>query len=123
MKIYRILNVLIAFIWLVNGIYCKVLNFVPRHQEIVGEILGDPHSRLFTVLIGIGETLMAIWVFSRYRSRYSAILQIILVGVMNILEFMLVPDLLLWGRWNAFFALLFMLLIYINEFQIKSKNA
>jgi hypothetical protein len=35
---------------------------------------------------------------------------------MNVLEFILVPDLLLWGRVNILFALVFMVIIYYNEF-------
>ena len=35
---------------------------------------------------------------------------------MNILEFILVPDLLLFGRFNAAFATVFILVVYANEF-------
>ncbi|EMS33047.1 hypothetical protein C943_00324 [Mariniradius saccharolyticus AK6] len=43
-----------------------------------------------------------------------------LVAIMNILEFVLVPDLLLWGRYNALFALLFIGLVYYNEFVLNN---
>jgi hypothetical protein len=92
------------------------LNLVPRHQQIVARIIGDSHSGLFTRLIGIGETVMAIWVFSGWRSRLNAITQMVIIAAMNTLEFFLAPDLLLWGRFNALFAFLFILLIYYNEF-------
>ncbi|WP_420459075.1 hypothetical protein [Neolewinella sp.] len=39
----------LALIWLTNGLYCKVLNLVPRHQEIVAAILGPAHARELTV--------------------------------------------------------------------------
>jgi hypothetical protein len=29
---YQLLNYLIAAVWLVNGLFCKVLNLVPRHD-------------------------------------------------------------------------------------------
>jgi len=64
---------------------------------------------------------MAIWILSGFRPRLSAILQILTIGTMNILEFVLAPDLLLWGRANAFFALLFIILIYYNEFSLNKK--
>lgn len=111
----------IATIWLANGLFCKVLNFVPRHQQIVTNILGDEYSRILTILIGVSEIAMAVWVISKFKSRLNAITQIVVVGVMNILEFMLVPDLLLWGKWNAFFAILFIGLVYYNEFFLYPK--
>ncbi len=36
----QILNYLIAAVWIANGLFCKVLNLVPRHQEIVARIIG-----------------------------------------------------------------------------------
>ena len=85
--IHRILTILIASIWLINGLICKVLNLVPRHQLIVAEILGQEHSRLFTLLIGLSEIIMAIWIMSRYQRKVNAIFQILIVATMNLLEF------------------------------------
>lgn len=112
---------LMALVWLINGLYCKVLNGVPRHQLIVGEILGVQHAATFTLLIGIAEIVMAIWIWSRWRSRLNASLQILVVLCMNILEFILVPHLLLWGRWNILFAILFVSLVYYQVF-VLNKN-
>jgi hypothetical protein len=39
---------------------------------------------------------MAIWVIMDWQRRLNAFTQIGLVAIMNILEFILVPDLLLW---------------------------
>jgi hypothetical protein len=64
---------------------------------------------------------MAIWILSGFKSRFCAVTQIVVVATMNTLEFMLVPDLLLWGRLNSVFALLFIVLIYYNEFQLNKK--
>lgn len=108
----------IASIWFINGFFCKLLNIVPRHREIVGNILGNEYAILFTKLIGIAEIVMAIWILSKYRSRLNATLQIFIIATMNILEFILVPDLLLWGRFNALFALLFIIVIYFYEFKL-----
>ncbi|SFM84461.1 DoxX-like family protein [Chitinophaga sp. YR627] len=114
---HKALTYLIALVWLINGLLCKVLHLVPRHQEIVARILGVKYAGPLTMLIGLSEIAMAIWIVSGFKSKLNAILQIIIVGTMNILEFMLVPDLLLWGRLNAVFAALFMLLIYYTEFK------
>ena len=88
----------IALVWLVNGLYAKVLNLVPRHQEIVAALLGADYARELTVLIGLSEIVMACWIVSGYRPRLAAVLQIAVVGLMNLLETLLVPELLLWGR-------------------------
>jgi len=118
----KILNYLIASVWLINGLVCKVLNLVPRHEQIVAEILGIDFSRTFTVLIGLSEIVMAIWIVSGYKSRLNSLVQIAVIAVMNTLEFILVPDLLLWGKFNALFAFIFVALIYFNEFHIKKVN-
>lgn len=120
-QINRILNYFIAAVWLANGLFCKVLNLVPRHQEIVGRILGDEYAFLLTTIIGFLEIAMAVWILSRFKTKLNAITQIVIIATMNTLEFMLVPDLLLWGKLNSFFALLFILVIYYNEFSLNKK--
>ena len=120
-NIHHILTLLIAVVWLANGLFCKVLNLVPRHEQIVAAILGEEFSRPLTILIGISEIFMAVWVLSKYQSKLNAITQMVIVATMNVLEFILVPDLLLWGRFNAVFALLFIGLVYYNEFVLKKK--
>ena len=118
-NLHTALTVLIAAVWLVNGLVCKVLDVVPRHEAIVASILGDDYSRPLTVLIGLAEIVMAVWILSGYRTRLNAIGQITVVTTMNILEFILVPDLLLWGRINMVFALIFIGVVYYNEFVLK----
>ncbi|GAB0157059.1 hypothetical protein CHRYSEOSP005_23280 [Chryseobacterium sp. Alg-005] len=120
--IHTLLNYFIAAVWILNGLYCKVFNFVPRHQEIVARIVNEDHSRTLTVMIGLSEMVMAIWIVTGIKSRLNAVTQIIVITVMNILEFILVPDLLLWSKFNALFAFLFILLIYYNEFYIQPKT-
>jgi hypothetical protein len=110
------LTILIATVWFVNGFVCKVLDLVPRHREIVGRILGDSYARSLTPIIGGLEILMAIWVVTRIRSRLCAVVQIVVVMTMNILEFFLTPDLLLFGRLNILIAIGFVAVIYYNEF-------
>lgn len=121
-KMHQILNVLFALVWFINGFICKVLNLVPRHQEIVAGIIGNEHSRTFTLLIGLAELIMAVWILSGKWSRINAITQIVVIAGMNTLEFILIPGLLLWGRFNALFAFLFVILIYYNEFHLNRKE-
>jgi hypothetical protein len=119
MNARKAITTMIFIVWLANGLFCKVLNLVPRHQQIVARILGEDYSRPLTVIIGIAEIAMAVWVLTRFQSRLNAITQIMVVAAMNILEYFLVPDLLLWGKFNSVFALLFIGLIYYNEFVLK----
>ncbi|MCR9064029.1 MAG: DoxX-like family protein [Cytophagales bacterium] len=120
-NLYLALNLLISVVWLANGLFCKVLNLVPRHEQIVARILGEEYSRPLTILIGLSEVVMSVWVFSKFKSKLNAITQILVVALMNTLEFILVPDLLLWGRLNFLFALLFIGLVNYNEFVLNKK--
>jgi uncharacterized membrane protein YphA (DoxX/SURF4 family) len=121
-RIYKILTYCIATVWIVNGLFCKVINLVPRHEQIVARILGDDHSRLLTILIGLSEIIMAVWILSAYKTRLNTIVQITVVATMNTLEFILVPDLLLWGKLNSLFASIFILVVYFNEFYLNNKQ-
>lgn len=119
--VYQVLVGLIASVWLINGLFCKVLEMVPRHQQIVSGILGEQYSGLITKLIGVAETAFACWVVSCYRPRLAALLQIIIITGMNVLEFFLVPELLLWGRTNLLFAMMLVLLIVYTEFVLRPR--
>ncbi|HOY17871.1 MAG TPA: DoxX-like family protein [Haliscomenobacter sp.] len=121
-RIHTILTYCIAMVWMANGLFCKVLNLVPRHEQIVARILGETYARPLTLTIGLAEIGMAIWVLSRIKPRLNAVLQMAVVAIMNTLEFFMVPDLLLWGKLNAFFAFLFVLLIYYHEFHLYKKS-
>lgn len=120
-NIHHLINYFIATVWLINGLFCKVLNIVPRHEQIVSRILSAEHSRILTVLIGSSEIIMAAWILSGVKSKLNAISQMIIVASMNIIEFIAVPDLLLWGQFNSLFAFLFILIIYFNEFHFNQK--
>lgn len=120
-NLYKTLSLLISIVWLVNGLFCKVLNLVPRHEQIVARVLGDDYSRVLTLLIGFAEIVMAIWVLTKFKSKINATTQIVLVIAMNIIEFILAPDLLLWGRLNIAFALIFVGIVYYNEFVLSKQ--
>lgn len=116
----KVLVLCFSLVWLINGLFCKVLNLVPRHQQIVAEILGETYARPLTIAIGISEVFMAIWIISRKYSRLSAIAQILLIVSMNIMEFVLAAHLLLWGRLNIVVACCLAALIYYQEFVLQA---
>lgn len=119
----RILCYVVAAVWVGNGLFCKVLNLVPRHEQIVARILGNSYSKPLNVAIGFAEIGMAIWILSGIKARLNTVLQILIVATMNVLEFFLTPDLLLWGKFNSIFACLFILVLYFNEFHLKNVSS
>jgi DoxX-like family len=119
---HKLLTYCIATVWIANGLFCKALNLVPRHEEIVARILGDAYSRPLTILIGLSELVMAAWILSGYKKKLNAIAQIAIVATMNTIEFLLAPDLLLWGKLNAAFASVFILVVYINTFHFDKRT-
>ena len=106
----------IALVWLANGLLAKILGLVPRHEEIVGQILGPSYARELTIAIGVGEVLLAGWILFGKYPKLTAIVQIVIIMTMNTLEAILAPELLLWGKLNFLFALLFCGLIYFDAF-------
>lgn len=115
-KIHEILTFLIALVWFINGLFAKVLGFVPRHEQIVARFFGADFAGIIVKSIGFGEILLSVWILSRVFSRLNAIVQITLVAAMNFLEFFFARDILLWGGLNAVLAFVFIFLIYYNEF-------
>ncbi|RZK38340.1 MAG: hypothetical protein EOO90_22650 [Pedobacter sp.] len=116
------ITILIALVWLVNGLFCKILSFAPRHHEIVARILGERIAPSLTLVIGFLEVGMFVWILTRVKSKICSILQILIIGIMNILEFFLAPDLLLFGKLNIVFASMFIVLIFFNEFYLREKQ-
>ncbi len=113
--LHRLVTLLIAAVWIGFGLGAKVLGLAPRHEAIVGRILGEAHAGPLTVAIGVGEVLLGLWVASGVRRRLCAVVQMALVAGMNLVEIALAPDLLLWGPWNGLFAAALVALIWANE--------
>ena len=122
-KINTALTIAIALVWLINGLFCKVLDLVPRHQLIVARILGEDHALFFTKTIGVLEMMMVLWIFSKIKVRWCALFQIIIVVTMNIIEFVLAPDLLLFGKINILVAAFFISVVFLNEFVLNNTRS
>ena len=120
--VHKIATFFIALVWFVNGFFCKILNLVPRHQEIVERVLNAEYAREITFIIGVLEIIMVIWILSGFKSRLNSLMQIAVIITMNIIEFFLANDLLLFGNLNLLFALLFVVVIYYQEFILKGKR-
>jgi hypothetical protein len=116
---YKIIRYFTAIVWLINGIYAKILGGIPRHELIVEKVLQTTHAHQFIIWIGIAEIFMVVWILSGKYSKFNVIVQAIVILTMNILEFTLSSGLLLWGKMNLVFACLFVVLILWNEFKFK----
>jgi hypothetical protein len=116
------LTIAIALVWFINGLFCKLLNLVQRHESIVSRILGESFAPVLTKTIGALEVLMAIWIISGTRSRLCTYSQIIIIATMNIIETIMVPDLLLYGRANLFPAAFLISVIFLNEYAFKKRS-
>ena len=108
------LTVLIALVWLVNGLVAKVLGYAPRHTEIVAEVLGAEVAGTLILVIGLGDVALAAWIVGGRFPVSTAWLQVGLVLAMNVLELVFARELLLFGPLNFVFALGFCGLVYVH---------
>jgi len=116
LSLRSVLTILISLVWLINGLFCKIMNLVPRHQLIVARILGEEYAGILTKTIGVLEILMCFWILSGIKSRICTLFQITIVITMNIIEFVVAPDLLLFGKLNLLVAVTFTGILVVYEF-------
>jgi len=83
-----------AAVWLVFGIGFKILGLVPRHRLIVAAVVGTSSAGPVTVLIGMAEVAVGIWILTESRPRACAAVQTAAIMTMNTLELTLAKDLL-----------------------------
>lgn len=89
------LTLITAFVWLLFGLAFKVFGLVPRHRLIVAAIVGDAAAGPITLIIGAGETALALWILSGFYPRLCAVFQTVAIATMNALEIMFAKNLLL----------------------------
>ena len=68
-KIHTAIVYLMAFVWIANGLFCKVLNWAPRHELIVGRILVEEFSSHIILTIGVLLIGMSVWILSRIKPK------------------------------------------------------
>jgi hypothetical protein len=88
----------LAAVWLVHGLYNKLLGGSPRHLAIVQAVPGLAGATGARMLVGVGvaEVFIAIWMLSRRAPRWCAAVQTAMLLSMNALELTFARDLLLW---------------------------
>jgi len=93
--LHLLFQILIGSVWIFHGLYSKILNRIPRHQLIVGRVLGKGLARPATKVIGGLEVLLGLWAFSGWERVSCAGVQTVAIFGMNALEILLAGDLLI----------------------------
>lgn len=89
---------LVAAVWLLHGLYNKLLGGSGRHLQIVQAVPGFAGTTGVVVLaiVGVAEVAIAGWVLSRRAPRACAAAQTVLLLSMNAIELTFARHLLLW---------------------------
>jgi uncharacterized protein YqjF (DUF2071 family)/uncharacterized membrane protein YphA (DoxX/SURF4 family) len=92
------LRLFVASVWLVHGLYNKLLGASPRHLAIVQSVpgLGGVTGERVLMLVGVFEVAVAVWILSGRASRLCAAAQTAALLSMNIVELSFARSLLLW---------------------------
>jgi len=90
----RTARLVLAGIWLQQGLWAKILDRDPSHREIVGRMPGmnAGRARGVTTAIGVAEVCMAAWVLSGRRPRTCAAAQTALMAAFNAGALTFAPD-------------------------------
>jgi hypothetical protein len=110
--LHRIAAIFIAGVWIFHGLYSKILNGIPRHKLIVGEILGETVANAAVIVIGVLEILLGCWVLSGIRRRLNATVQTLALVSMNTLEILLAREFLISAGGMVLLNLCFIALIW-----------
>ena len=88
----------VAAVWLVHGVYNKLLGGSPRHLAIVQSVPGleGPAGAAVLAAVGVFEVAIAAWVLSRRAPRACAAVQTVALLSMNVVELTYARHLLLW---------------------------
>src|ERR1700748_199041 len=81
----KLIRASIALVWLYQGLWCKLLGGVPRHQAVVAAapFIGPLTARTVLIALGSAECCIAAWVLSGQRMREAALAQTPLLLAMN----------------------------------------
>lgn len=89
---------IVASVWLIHGLFNKLLHFSPRHLLIVQSVPGAAGRRGELVLAAVGliEVGIAVWVLSGCAPFICAAAQTVFLLAMNVVELSFARSLLLW---------------------------
>jgi type IV secretory pathway TrbD component len=106
----------LAAVWLVHGLYNKLLGGSPRQLAIVQSVPGLAGTTGEQVLaaVGLAEVGLAIWMLSRLAPRSCAAVQTLMLLGMNGLELRFARHLLLWPAGLLPLNMVFLGLVWAN---------
>jgi uncharacterized membrane protein YphA (DoxX/SURF4 family) len=83
----------VAAVWLYEGLWCKILGGEKRQLDVVTAVpgFGPKIGRQFLLVLGVVETLLALWVLSGVWPGWCAVAQTALLVMLN-------ANGLLWAR-------------------------
>lgn len=86
-KLVFVIRVVLAAVWLYNGLWLKVLSVDAHHLQIVTSVVHGTAFDAGTVLrsIGLCETLLGLGILSGLYSRFVSYFQICIILLMNLL--------------------------------------
>jgi hypothetical protein len=92
------LSVGVALVWLVHGLYNKLLGGSPRHLAIIQSVPGLDGStgEQALVVVAVAEIAIALWVLSGWNAHLCAAVQTVMLLAMNAVELSFARSLLLW---------------------------
>ena len=94
----KLIRLSIALVWFYQGLWCKVLGRAPGHAAAISAVpfIGPAGSRYVLIALGLLECGIAAWVWSGRRMWEAAMVQTVLLAVMNadglIWAWRLIPD-------------------------------
>ena len=81
----KLIRLAIALVWLYQGLWCKVLGGVPRHEAVIEAVpfIGSAAGHSTLIALGLFECGIGLWVLSGRWMRQAAIVQTVLLAAMN----------------------------------------
>src|SRR5437773_11572562 len=97
-RIGGISTLVVASVWLVHGLYNKILHGSPRHLAIVQSVpgFGGAVGEHVVLAVGVFEVIVGLWVLSGRAAHVCAATQTIALLSMNVVELTFARPLLLW---------------------------
>jgi uncharacterized membrane protein YphA (DoxX/SURF4 family) len=85
-KLVFAIRIVLALVWLYNGLWLKIIALDPHHLEIVTSVAKDTGIDAVIVLRSIGacESLLGIGILSGLFHRFVSYFQIIVILLMNV---------------------------------------
>jgi uncharacterized membrane protein YphA (DoxX/SURF4 family) len=81
----KLIRLSIALVWLYQGLWCKVLGGVPRHEAVIETVpfIGSVAGHITLIALGLLECGIGLWVLYGRWIRQAAMVQTVLLVAMN----------------------------------------